>query len=193
MPIIISHRIRRDGKLTGGSALTQRVANKHRKPCLYIDLNEIDEPKAVQIISSWIDARKIKTLNIAGPQASKDLHIYDATKRILQHVFQPPPNRILAKWPKTVEEAVEKLFSELPLKDKTNIANMPEEDLVKLHPMLGTYIRSRFCLWSGNKELISSCSFVSGKKDIHEDDATGVIIRKVWERLRETHTMRVVE
>jgi hypothetical protein len=91
--LIISH-----GKLTGGSALTQRLSNKHRKPCLYIDLNAIDEPKAVQIISSWINTREIRTLNVVGPRASKDHDIYDATKRILQHVFQPPPDRIVDKW-----------------------------------------------------------------------------------------------
>ena len=33
--VIISH-----GKLTGGSKLTQGLANKHNRPCLHIDLNE---------------------------------------------------------------------------------------------------------------------------------------------------------
>jgi len=186
--LIISH-----GKLTGGSQRTQSLAHKHRKPCLHIDLHEIDEPKAVQIISSWIELRRIKTLNIAGPQASKDPHIYDATVRILGHVFQSPPERILAKWPKTVEEAVERVISELALKDKTSIANMTEEDLVSLHPRLGKYILNRFGLLFGNKELMASCSFVSGQKDLHEGDASAFIIRKVWERLRETHTLKIVE
>jgi hypothetical protein len=119
---------------------------------------------------------------VGGPRASKDPQIFDATKRILAHVFQSPPDRILDKWPKTVDEAVERLISELPLKEKTKISNMPEEELVTLHPMLGTYVRNRFGLWSGNKKLKSSCFFVSGKKDLHEDDASAFIIRKVWER-----------
>jgi len=88
----------------------QSLSNKHRKSCLHIDLNEIDEPKAVQIISSWIELRGIKTLNVAGPKASRDPHIYDATVRILGHVFQAPPERILSKWPKTVEAHVERVI-----------------------------------------------------------------------------------
>ena len=45
--LIISH-----GKLTGGSLLTQTLSKKHGKACIHIDLNEIEESKAVLIISS---------------------------------------------------------------------------------------------------------------------------------------------
>lgn len=186
--LIISH-----GKLTGGSLRTQNLANKHGRPCLHIDLHEMDEPKAVQVISSWIDLRGIMTLNVAGPRASKDPEIHVATKRILAHVFQSPPERIVAQWPKTVEEAVERLISELPLKEKNNIAKMTEEDLVSLNPLLGKYIGNRYGLLSGNKELMASCSFVMGKKDLDKDDASAIIIRKVWEQLKETHALRIVD
>ena len=172
--LIISH-----GKLTGGVLQTQRVSTKLRKPCLHIDLNEIDEPKAVQIISSWIDIRGIKTLNVAGPKESKDPRIYDTTKRILLTILQSHPDRILAKWPKTTEEAIERLISELPLNDKTKIAKTTEEDLVSLHPKLGKYIRNCFGLCSGNKELMASCLFVMGERELHEDDASAFIIKKV--------------
>ena len=85
------------------------------------------------------------------------------------------------------------LLSELPLRDKTNIANMTEQDLVSLHPMLGKYIRNRFGLWSENKDLLASCRFVSGNKELHEDDASAVIIKEVWKKLRENHVLRVVK
>jgi len=45
--LIISH-----GQLTRGSTLTQRLAKKHRRPCLHIDLDSINSLKASEIISS---------------------------------------------------------------------------------------------------------------------------------------------
>ena len=44
---------------------------------------------------------------MAGPRGSKDPDIYDATVRILAHVFQSLSKSILAKRPGSVEEAVE--------------------------------------------------------------------------------------
>ena len=45
--------------------------------------------------------------------------------------------RNVEKLPKTIDEAVEKLIAELPLKDKTTIANMAENDLMTLQITLG--------------------------------------------------------
>ena len=60
------------GKLTGGSAYTQKMAKYYSKPCLHIDLRKHDVlPAAVELLT-WIDERGIKVLNVAGPRASKD-------------------------------------------------------------------------------------------------------------------------
>jgi hypothetical protein len=179
--LIVSH-----GKLTGGSALTQELARKHRQPCLVVDLNLVSDSKAVEIITSWIDVREIKTLNVAGPRASKDPKIYEATKGVLKAVIE----RYL---PMTVEEAVERLISELPLKDKAAMARMEEDDLAVLTLTVGAYIRRRFGLWSGNGELMASCRIVSGSKNLHEDDASAVIIRELWKQLQGTHGLRPVK
>jgi len=42
------------GKLSGGSALTKRLADKHKRPCLHIDLNKSTNSEAVSIITRWI-------------------------------------------------------------------------------------------------------------------------------------------
>ncbi len=186
--LILTH-----GKLTGGSVLIQQISKKHNRPCLHIDLNEINEPKAVQIISTWIEARKMKTMNVTGPRVGKDPEIYEAAKRILITVFSGPPLQILSHAPKTVDEAVETLISEMPLKDKTTIANMKEEELASLHPTLGEYIRNRFGLSSGNEKLNASCRFVAGNKDIHEAEASALIIHELWKKLGETHALRTVK
>jgi hypothetical protein len=177
--LIFSH-----GSLTGGSALTQELARKHRQPCLHIDLDYVSNSKAAEIISSWLDAREIKTLNVAGPRLSRDPKIYEAAKEVLWTVIR----RYL---PQTVEEAVDSLISELPLKDKAAVARMEEDELAALNPTIGAYIRRRFGLWSGNQELLASCRTVSG--NLHEDDASAVIIRELWKQLQETHNLRSVK
>jgi hypothetical protein len=105
--LILSH-----GKLIGGSALTQNLARKHRQSCLHIDLSEITQYKAVEIIKSWIDVKEIEILNVAGSRASKDPLIYDAVKDVIKSILYLPPKQIPGHFPKTVNEAVENLFSE---------------------------------------------------------------------------------
>ena len=80
--LIISH-----GKLTGGSALTGKLAKKHDRPCLHIDLNATNAFAAVKAISYWLSKHNIKVLNVAGPRLSKDPCIYDEVKKILSSVI----------------------------------------------------------------------------------------------------------
>jgi len=77
--VIISH-----GGLKGGSALTLTMVEKHNKPCLHIDLEELDEPKAAEIIKGWIQEIGIRILNVAGPRASEDPGIYESVWNILR-------------------------------------------------------------------------------------------------------------
>jgi hypothetical protein len=101
--------------------------------------------------------------------------------------------RPVKKLPKTVDEAVKRLISDLPLKDKTTIASMAENDLITLQFNLGNYIGREFGIWSGNRELMESCEIISGDVHLHPDFAPSVIIKELWSRLRETHKMRVIK
>ena len=101
--------------------------------------------------------------------------------------------RNLEKLPKTVDEAVEKLIKDLPLKDKTTIAKMAKKDLMTLQFTLGSYIGSEFGVWTGNAELLFSCKRASGDVHVDPDYAPTVIIENLWKRLRESHRLRVVK
>jgi hypothetical protein len=76
--LIFSH-----GKLSGGSLLTWKVARSERRPCLHIDLDRNSDDAAVEKILLWLRTSDIRTLNIAGPRASKDPDIYAGVKRVL--------------------------------------------------------------------------------------------------------------
>jgi hypothetical protein len=95
--------------------------------------------------------------------------------------------------PKSVEEAIGQLVSEIPLKAKTTIANMTEAELIALNTTLGRYINDKYALISGNEELMESCRSISGQILMHEDDAATVIIHELWKKLQETHRLRIIK
>ena len=146
-------------------------------------------------------------MNVAGPRASKDPKIYGDVIRILEQTIQiliyedkkstaesgPNTKRKPSKPPKTVDQAVERLISELSFKDRSTIANMAEFELSVLHTTTGEYIRNEFGLWSGNKDLMTSCCFFAKRDKTSEDGASSIIIKELWKRLRETHRIRVVD
>ena len=94
--------------------------------------------------------------------------------------------------PRTVEEAVVQLISELALRDKSMIANRRQEELTSLYGTLGKYIRRRFGLPSGNTELMQSCRYTSEKHDIDAYDDSALIIKKLQKKLRDTYVLSVV-
>jgi hypothetical protein len=38
-----------------------------------------------------------------------------------------------------------------------------------------------------------SCRFIAKKDKLHEDEASSIIIKELWKRLRETYKLRVVK
>ncbi|MEE4605365.1 MAG: DUF6794 domain-containing protein [Desulfobacteraceae bacterium] len=147
--------------------------------------------------------QKVNTLNVAGPRASKDSEIYRDVVTILEKTIQilrDEERSANAKSqqfkplrpPKTVKDAVARLISELPLKDKTIIANMAEAELSVLNTTLGEYIRNEFGLWTGNDELLISCCFIAKCDTVSEDEASSIIIKEIWKQLQRTHKLRIV-
>ena len=144
------------GRPTGGSDYTREMALKHKKHLLHIDLNLTTSFDAASLVNSWIKMHQLKILNVAGPRASKDPNIYVDAFRILEWAFKiyrledlsPAQKAELDKIkefappPKTVDEAVRRLISDMSLKDKTIVANMAETELSLLHANLGEYIRN---------------------------------------------------
>jgi len=82
---------------------------------------------------------------------------------------------------------------ELPLEDKGIIKDMQEDDLTGLHISLGTHIRNEFGLWLRNNELMESCCSVSGVDELHEDDASAVIISELWRQLQKMPDLKIVK
>lgn len=80
--LIISH-----GPLTGGSDLTFKVAKQLQKPALHLDLREVGVSRAVRDVATWIRCNHVETLNVAGPRASEDPAVYQATFALISGVL----------------------------------------------------------------------------------------------------------
>jgi hypothetical protein len=95
--------------------------------------------------------------------------------------------------PKTVDEAVDRIMSELTLRDKARIARMGPEEASALPISLGDYIWKRFGLRDGNDELVESCRLVADVDDLRKESAIDVIADALWNKLRQTHSLRPVK
>ena len=81
----------------------------------------------------------------------------------------------------------------MDLRDRSYMANLSEDDLMPLQLTLGLYIEQQMQLWSINESLKESCLKICRKEGLDESNLPGVVIKRIWKRLKETHKLRVVE
>ncbi|MDH4206661.1 MAG: putative molybdenum carrier protein [Desulfobacteraceae bacterium] len=202
--VVISH-----GTLTGGADYCLKMAQKHGRPCLHIDLNTLSEFTAASRLNAWIKENDIEVLNVNGSRTSEDSNIYKDTMDIIEGAVllglvktpsaglwtdrnkddtseEPMPA------PASVDEAVSQIIVDMPLKDRVNIANMEREALESLDSTLGVFIQNRIFKEDVDGKLFASCLSVSGKDKLDGGGAAFVIIEKLWEKLQKTHRMRIV-
>jgi hypothetical protein len=205
--LIISH-----GKPTGGSDYSRKMALKHKRQFLHVDLVQMNTLKAAKLINSWIALRHIKILHVTGSRASEDSNIYKATMDVLESAYYL--NQVETKTqafdtarqalttdnfaepkvhPKTVDEAVDHLISVMPLKDRTIMANLTQDELEPLNLSLGLYIRKHLIQKDAYGELLESCRDVFGNDHLGENRAAFVIIEELWQKLQKTHKLRIVK
>ncbi|MBW2603410.1 MAG: hypothetical protein JRE28_03695 [Deltaproteobacteria bacterium] len=163
-----------------------------------------------QEIIKMLSKEPIDVLYVVGPSTAVNLHAGKHKKLMLERalildLMNVPSRRAITDYspkdhlekrpalPKTIHEAVKRLITEMALKDKVVIANMTHDELVDLNSNLGAYVRNAFRLWSGNQELMESCRFVSKNKKLSADEASFAIIDAMWEKLRKTHTLKVIK
>lgn len=109
-------------------------------------------------------------------------------------MFQPLDIPQPRQLPRTVEEVVDILFSDLLLRDRVIMAKLSEDELDSaVYLALAKSIRKEFGLYNGNEHLIESCrSYLGRDYDSFEDPAM-VIIKELWKRVRDKHHLRLVK
>ncbi len=74
-------------KLGSGSALTVKLARKHHRPVLHINLSKQTDDEIVKTIIEWLDNSKPEILNVAGSRESTSKGIYSRVYNILKDVL----------------------------------------------------------------------------------------------------------
>ena len=88
------------GTLGGGSALTERHARRLGRPVLHLRLDvggrpgpvafsgeALDIDTAVARLRAWLDEHRPRTLNVAGPRASKEPGVGEAVRALLERTL----------------------------------------------------------------------------------------------------------
>ena len=190
------------GPLKGGSRLTREMAQRHGKPWIHLDFEEVSAIGAALAIFNWVTRHRINVLNVAGSRASEDQRIYDKTFKALRgllilvladQTLAPVAPPALQNCPRSIGQAVDRLISALPLKMRVAIANMPVEDISALNTNLGNYIRVHYGLNEGNRLLLEDCRRAGSGQPMDEAAASALILLKLSEELRRTHRLRRIK
>lgn len=69
--------------LEGGTLQTRRFCEELGKPCLVIARESTDEPGAAAAIAGFVVQHGIRSLNVAGPRASKQPQVYHWARAVI--------------------------------------------------------------------------------------------------------------
>ena len=95
--------------------------------------------------------------------------------------------------PGDIEEVVDLLLVDLPLRDRVILAGLAEADLDYLYVAMTKEITKEFRLPGGNPELLASCRDFALTHDYDLDDPVMIIVRALWEDIKNTHMLRIVK
>jgi hypothetical protein len=82
--------------------------------------------------------------------------------------------------PTTVNEIADQVINDLSLNERVTMANLEDDQIAFINKLLAEYIRGKSKKWA----------LKHGEPDTLEAKA---IIKEIWNRLRETHRLRIVK
>lgn len=95
----------------------------------------------------------------------------------------------------TVDKVVNELIAKLPLEPRVSIANLDEAEFRTLELTREKYLRYKLDQLNVgvNEALRDDCIAKSSDETLDDVDAATVILKALWDRLRQPHRMRVVK
>lgn len=84
-------------------------------------------------------------------------------------------------WPKSVDEAVEKIVGRLTPESRATLLQTSRKELGKFNLSWGMGIRNGYGLWRGNRALLGSC----GDPEMEPDQCSMIIMMRVWDILHQ--------
>jgi len=198
------------GELNDDAKYARKITMKHTHQLFVVDLELTSSFEAVTLVNDWIQKYNINELYIMGPFTYEYLNIDRHMTIIVEGALlldltdAPQGSKVtdyyrdmyikkLPILPKTVDEAVDQIISDMSLEERFRMASFDKEELRMINYSLSIFIRNQLLMKDINKDLFESCRMVSGNKNLNEGTAALVIIEKLWEKLRKTYRLRVVK
>ena len=197
-------------ELNDDSKYARKMTMKHTHQLFVVDLELTPAFEAPTIVHNWIQSFNIDVLYVIGPFTYEYLNIdrhmtIIVEGALLLDIMDAPPGSSVMDYskemylkklpvlPKTVDEAVNQIISDMTLEERVRMANFDKEELRVINYSLSVFIRNQLFMKDINKELFESCRTFSGNKNLNENTAALVIIERLWEKLRKTYRLRVVK
>jgi len=137
------------------------------KPILHLNLKETPAHLAPYEVNPWLEKHAIQTLYVTGPNTYDTPDIVEATRLVLNGLL------IVSEQldPEITADIAAEILADLPLREKSIIANMNAIELDTLQTILDRYVEG---------------------KGISIRDGKGVM-QAVWSQLRESHRIKLVK
>ena len=197
-------------ELNDDSKYARKITMKHTHQLFVVDLELTPSSESTTIVYDWLQTYNIDVLYIVGPFTYEYLNIdrhmtIIVEGALLLDLMDAPQGskatdyykvmylQKLSDLPKTVEEAVDQIMSDMSLEERVRMANFDKEELRVINYSLSVFIRNQLFMKDINKELFESCRTASGYKNLNEGTAALVIIERLWEKLRKTYKLRLVK
>jgi hypothetical protein len=196
------------GKSNKDSDYARYLTLKRGLQLLGIDPQQYSHIEAGSLIAAWMEMNRVSRVYITGSDDAALGCAYLPARKIIDAAvtislakpMHAPPRPVSVdtghegkkSWPVTIPEAVNRLVSDLFLRDKTRISAMTPIELDELHPTLGVYIKDTFGLLSGNHKLTKACMQTIHVDTMLPDEAAAIIIKELWKKLQVTHKLRIV-
>jgi len=198
------------GELNDDVKHARKTTMKHTHQLFIVDLDLTPSFEAVTPANDWIQKYSIYELYIIGPFTYEYLNIDRHMTIIIEGALlldlmdAPQGSKVtdyykdlylqkLPILPKTVDEAIDQIISDMSLEERVRMANFTKEELRVINYSLSIFIRNQLLMKDINRELFESCRIVSGNKNLNEATAALVIIEKLWDKLRKNYKLRVVK
>ena len=196
------------GKVNKDSDYARYLTLKRGLQLLGIDPQQYSHIEAGSLIAAWVEMNRVSRVYITGSDDAALGCTYYPSRKIIdaavtlslakpafvhpQQASENSGHQGKKSWPATLPEAVNRLISDLFLRDKSRISAMAPIELDELHPTLGVYIKDTFGLLSGNHKLTKACMQTIHADAMLPDEAAAIIIKELWKKLQVTYKLRII-
>ncbi|MCP3954442.1 MAG: hypothetical protein GY697_19835, partial [Desulfobacterales bacterium] len=134
---------------------------------IHLNLKETPAHIAPYEVNPWLETNEIQTLYVTGPNRFDTPDIVEATRLVLNGllIFNEKPD------PEETKSIVAEILEDLPLREKSIIANMNAIELDTLQTILDRFVEGKGIRIRDGKE----------------------VMKTVWNHLQESHRLKLIK